>query len=265
MLELSVVLPGIRHYNWKKLYESILKSTKCEFELVIVSPYGLPQELQQYKNIKLIRDFGSPSRCQQIALVNAEGKYLTYTADDALYFENALDHYINAINSSSYDKKNVVAGKYFEIPDMTQESMLSYNGFMRTDDYHRINTHPGPCRPEFGNYFFFGAVLISTEYAMEIGGFDCQFEGTAMAVVDFSVRLQRDNANVIFIQDCPLYSCNHMPNTTGDHAPVHFAQIDHDDDLFHKLSAEDGSRIRINPYNYKQYPRIWPRRNFELQ
>ena len=48
--EISIVMPGIRPDNWSKVYESIKKSTKRTFELIIVGPYQLPPELAPIKN-----------------------------------------------------------------------------------------------------------------------------------------------------------------------------------------------------------------------
>ena len=43
--ELSIILPSIRTERLEKLYDSILTSTTCTFELVIVGPYPLPEKL----------------------------------------------------------------------------------------------------------------------------------------------------------------------------------------------------------------------------
>ena len=60
--ELSLLMPGIRPERWKDVFESIYEGTKRSFELIIVSPYRLPEELTKYKNIKHVTDWGNPVR-----------------------------------------------------------------------------------------------------------------------------------------------------------------------------------------------------------
>ena len=89
--KLSVILPGIRKDNWLKFYESITQSFNDAFEVVIVSPYdSLPAELRDLENITHIKDLGAPARCQQIALVNCTGEYVTWGADDGYFLPNKL-------------------------------------------------------------------------------------------------------------------------------------------------------------------------------
>ncbi len=64
--EISIIMPAIRTDNWIKVYESIQNSTSRNFELIIGSPYDLPAELRGYKNIKIVKDWGSPTRASQI-------------------------------------------------------------------------------------------------------------------------------------------------------------------------------------------------------
>ena len=55
--EISIILPGIRPYNWSKLYDSIVKSTTRRFELIVVGPYRPPDMLQNdIHNFKYVKD-----------------------------------------------------------------------------------------------------------------------------------------------------------------------------------------------------------------
>ena len=45
--EISLILPSIRTERLPKLYETILKSTKRDFELIICGPNPLPEELKE--------------------------------------------------------------------------------------------------------------------------------------------------------------------------------------------------------------------------
>src|SRR5690242_5525695 len=112
--EISIVIPSIRKENIPSIYKSILSSTKRTFELIICGPNQLPQELEQYKNIKNIIDYGSPVRASQIAASLCEGKLITWSADDAIFLSDALDKNIDLLYQMGDNDKNIVVSKYFE-------------------------------------------------------------------------------------------------------------------------------------------------------
>ena len=60
--EISLILPSIRTERLEKLYETILTSTKRTFELVICGPNPLPEALKELRNVKYVKDYGSPVR-----------------------------------------------------------------------------------------------------------------------------------------------------------------------------------------------------------
>ena len=73
--EISIILPGIRPYNWSKLYDSIVKSTTRRFELIVVGPYRPPDMLQNdIYNFKYVKDYGSPMRASNIGALLCEGR-----------------------------------------------------------------------------------------------------------------------------------------------------------------------------------------------
>ena len=92
-MKLSIFFAGIRPGNWNKLYNSIPSSTSVlDYELVIVSPCDLPPELEDKDNVRLIKDWGNPSRCTQLGLLHSKGEYVTWAADDGMFCHNmALD------------------------------------------------------------------------------------------------------------------------------------------------------------------------------
>ncbi len=76
-MKLSIFLAGIRTSNWVNLYQSIPNTTALtDYELVIVSPYDLPPELQGVDNVRLIKDSGCPTRCYQLGLLHSKGDYV---------------------------------------------------------------------------------------------------------------------------------------------------------------------------------------------
>ena len=75
--EISVVMSTIRTYNWDVVYKSLEEScTKRSFELIIVSPYPLTPFLQEKRNVKYVKDFGSPVRANCIGALLCEGRFL---------------------------------------------------------------------------------------------------------------------------------------------------------------------------------------------
>ena len=79
-IDLTVLVPAIRKERWVDMYNSIKSSTKRNFELIIVGPYSLPEELQRMVNVKYIKDYGNPVRASQIGSLIAEGKYIFFSA-----------------------------------------------------------------------------------------------------------------------------------------------------------------------------------------
>ena len=53
---LSIVVPGIRTHLWYRLYSSLLQHISDDaFELILVGPYNLPEDLCGHENIKYVR------------------------------------------------------------------------------------------------------------------------------------------------------------------------------------------------------------------
>ena len=85
-----------------------------------------------------------------------------------------------------------------------------------------------------------------------------------MAFCDFGARAQLDGATVTLTG--LSFECTHFPGTAGDHAPVHHAQIDHDQPLYEEIwqQATAPDRIRIDINNWENCPDLWKRRSGDL-
>jgi len=261
--KLSVILPGIRKANWEEFYKSVNRSFSDSFEIVIVSPYDLPENLKNYDNIKIIKDFGSPSRCQQIGLMHSEGEFITWGADDGLFLNGKLTEILNFWEENAKSDKDVVTCKYFEgvsnqqgMPHSTGQTELS------KDYYYKINYAAG-LRSAFvpDDYWVLNVGLVKTSYAKEMGGWDTMFEVTTISHMDFAVRTQRNNSTY-FMFEKPIFVCTHMPCTSGDHAPVHYAHLENDEPLFRKIYNDPSclERIKIDLDNWKNSSATWKRR-----
>jgi len=247
--ELSILMPAIRPERWVDLYKSILSSTKRKFEIILVSPYALPKELEKGSNIKYVKDFGSPNRCFNIALMLAEGKYCTWGADDGLYQPGVLDKAINILEETDGEKTIISMA--------TIEAARHYS-----EEFCFINKHDeikSPFIPD--DYRLLALGMIRTNYFKKLGGVNCMFEAHAMGHLDLSIRAQNDGADFIFLKDIAM-KLTHMPGTSGDHAPMHYAQVEHDEDLYRKLYRDkDYKPVNcLNIWEWKESPAVWTRR-----
>jgi len=254
--KLSVILPSIRAYNLLNFYEKLEESISHSFELIIVSPYDLPPALSDCEDIKYIKDHGCPSRCQQIGLVHATGEYITWGADDGFFLKSKLTEAVDFLDANRTSHKDIVTCKY------TEGDAAAMSPEMYQDIYYKIN-HSNGLRSQYipDDFWILNVGVINTNYAKELGGWDTQFEVTTISHMDFAVRAQRDGARFFMLPD-PIFSCAHMPGTTGDHAPVHFSHVEHDEPLFRNIYKNPASvnRINIDLNNWEQSSQIWRRR-----
>ena len=267
---MSIIVPTIRKYLWNNFYRSLENSLHRPFELIFVTPHKeLTEELADKKNIKLITDYGSANRCQQIALCNATGKYVRWAADDETFFENKLDEAIDFNEKNESSEKDVVLFKFYE-GERNGDGVLHSTGqteMSNWDQYYRMEKacswlgdafDVGAVSPD---YWIFNTALMKTEYLRKLGGFDTKFETTFMAHTDLAIRAQNNGSRVILF-DHPVTSCTHMPGASGDHAPIHWAHIFNDEPLIKSIYSEPSSKDRINIDidNWKESPSIWDRR-----
>ena len=268
--QVSIIVPTIRKYLWNDFYKSLQNSLHRDFELIFVTPHKqLTEELKDKKNIKLITDYGSAGRCQQIALCNASGKYVRWASDDETFFENKLDEVLDFYENNKTSKKDVVLFKFYEGETNSQgvKHTTGLTEMSNWDKYYRIGKSCPWLHESFvlktvsPNYWLFNTALMETDYLKELGGFDTRFETTFIAHTDLGIRAQNNNSNVLLFDEAVTH-CSHMPGTTGDHAPIHYAHILNDEPLikFIYSKPESRGRVKIDLNNWKQSPKIWGRR-----
>jgi hypothetical protein len=254
--EISILMPGIRPERWTNVYNSIAESTRREFELIIVGPHALPQELQESKNVKYCKDFGAPMRAANIAGVLAEGKLIfSLMSDDSVFMPNVLDKAIDHLYDQEFSIKNVVMAFYKEGVNGTSKDIQSLKYFeINGSDSTKLHDVPN-------DWLIFNTVILYREFFDQLGGWDCSFEACPMGLTDLAIRAQKEGANVSHIEDIIL-DCDHMPGTTGDHAPIHYGQIEHDEP-FYKLKysrGPEGVESCISIDNWKKAESVWSRR-----
>jgi hypothetical protein len=254
MYDISVCLAAIRKDNWVRLYNSIKESVEdYTFELIFCGPHAeLPVELQELDNVLCIQDYGSPTRAQQISMQNARGKYITWTADDGWFLPGGLAKCISRLEEITDEKKCIVT----QYNEGGSDGLGDPNRGM-----YCMNSHDPVRSPFYPNSFLiFNSVVLPTKYFIDLGGFDCRFEVCPMAFVDFGARAQLDGIKPELFG--VIFECTQFPGTTGDHAPIHYAQLEHDQPLYSEVwrSSRCLERIKIDYNNWKQTPEVWNRR-----
>ena len=256
--ELSVILPSIRSDRLKKFYESFCEATKRPFELIVVGPDPLPKELESFRNIKYARDFGNPTRAQNIALLLAEGSIVTWQADDAVMLPGAVDANLDILYEMGEDPKNVVVAKYQEGQEGSPDREKQH-----ADSYFTINAGPAASPYIPGHWWLFNVAFMHRLFLEALGGFDASFEGTWTSQTDLAIRAQAAGANVK-MSGIPCMICDHMPGSSGDHKPIYECQTFHDEPLLHSTYRDPNwPKTRppaVDVMNWKNAETVWKRR-----
>ena len=260
MYDLSICLAAIRKHNWNRLYESIVESMgDYTFELIFCGPHEEgPPEMAGLENVKYIQDFGCPTRAQQLSMIPATGRYITWAADDGWYLPPGdanitLAECINFLDEKKDDPKRCVVTRYNE---GQSDGLGDPNRGL-----YCLNTHRPVSSPHYpSNFLIFNCAILTTEYFKELGGFDCEFEACPMAFCDFGARAQLDGCDPGLVG--LLFECTHFAGTSGDHAPIHHAQLDKDQPRYGSIwqAPEAPDRIKLDIDNWKNVPDVWARR-----
>jgi len=252
-MDVSLLLPSIRTHKLRDFYFSAAAACKLhEWEIVVVSPFPIPENLEGLKNLKWLVDYGNPTRCTQLGARLCEGEYIYNCVDDGYFSDGCIDQGLKQIKELG--PKDIVNMRYRESecgngPPMP---LLYWNAHRAGLGYPGV--HPGW---KIALHF-----LMKTSYYKALGGVDCQFEYMNHASHDLMFRAQHDGAG-IFNSHCEGLVCTHFPNTTKDHAPIHHAQLDHDEPLFRKMYFDPGcpaNRVNIDFDNWRSSDAVWHRR-----
>ena len=260
MYDLSICLAAIRRHNWERLYNSIVDSIgDYTFELIFCGPFDEgPEELKDKDNIKYIQDFGAPTRAQQLSMLGAQGRYITWAADDGWYLPPGPDNVtlsdlIAHLDADSENPKRCIVTRYNEgVGDGLGDPERGL---------YCLNTHLNARSQHYPNSFLiFNCAVLTTEYFLELGGFDCEFEVCPMAFCDFGARAQLDGCRPDLVG--LSFECTQFPGETGDHAPIHHAQLAKDQPRYSQIwtAAACPDRIRLDINNWKNVPDVWVRR-----
>ena len=244
--DVSIIMPGIRPWEWKNVYESIQKNIgDYTFELIAIGPeyYG---DVEQ-ENFRFIHDLGHPCRCAQIGASESNGKLYTWTSDDAVFLPG-LQELVRDAQNLSY--KDAIVSKY------TEDRTL--NGSVMSDSWYIAYSHDVIRLPGVGeSYKIFVSAIMHLEWFLELGGFDCRYQQVNISTHDLAMRLQ-NAGGAVHIPRYVTYHCR------ASHREIDRTPIDqsHNEDLliFQRDYGHQTDRIRIPFENWKQSPEKWSKR-----
>lgn len=254
MIKLTVICPGIRPQNWIRLYNAIGTSFSGSWEIIFIGPYGLPVELEAKDNVMFIESQRSPIACQQIGLIESRGEFISWASDDGVYLPMILDKAVELLEPEPYT--TIVTSKYFEGGDP--------NGEMGGEGYYRLWNHDSMQLPGVPkDCYMLNCGVVSRSLLVQLGGWDSYLFGVCpLAYTDFAIRAHKFGCKFI-LQEEVMFSCGHMPGTTGDHASVHYQQTDIDQPLFTGMYSTPGiylTRQNIPLSNWKRSQEVWLQR-----
>ncbi len=254
--DISIVISSIRVNLLEDLYASISTSFHGSWELVIVGPYDISEELMNKGNVKYIKDFGSPTRCWNIGVLNSAGNYIHLSCDDATYYPNVLDECFSSLDKDNY--KYMVLTKYLE------GDSEDGNEHMKKDAYYHLKEHAlirNIIERMGKDYLLLNNFIISKKLLLELGVLDCEYEAFSMALVDFSIRTFNYGAEIV-IHPNPVFKVTFLWGDAGDHGPVNKAHNDHDIPLFFTTYAyhHNFNRTKVDINNWEKSPEKWQRR-----
>ncbi len=254
MFQLSVLVPSIRPQNLIALYDSIAKAFSGTWEMIVISPYELPSNIECKENVQYIQSWRSPIACQQQGLIVSRGEYISYCADDGVCLPNSYDIAFKSIEGEPYT--TIVTGKY-------QEGERKDDG-MERDWYYTLSNHSTMKLPGVPkDTLMLNCGIVSKALLVELGGWDSYlFSVCPMAYNDFAIRAYKFGCKFILQQE-PMFVCGHMPNITGDHFAIHLCQTYKDQPLFTGIYSDPNTylvRQTIRLDNWKKSEERWGER-----
>ena len=189
-----------------------------------------------------------PVTIQKLTLL-ASGEYICHQVDDGVLMPQSLDTCLKQIDACAY----------YDILNMRYSEGVNFTGGVRPPEFWNVNTDN-----EFNLSHIDQSWATSVQPMMRLGlfiafgGFDCRFEYSNHCHHDFMFRSQLEGGNIVH-SSCGVCRADHMPGCTGDHAPIHNAQLGPDLTLFKELwSSEREAYLKYN--NYEAYDKPWTRR-----
>jgi hypothetical protein len=250
MINLSIIIPGIRNNNWDKIYDDLVECVgSYSFELICVGPYDASEELLSKENFKFIKDFGAPSRCLQIGSQYSNGEFICWIPDDCILDKNSLSLSLDFMYKNATEKDGMC---------LLYSEGLNFIGDQHLDNSYWIgSTHRDQRLSQVDTSWRIAPLFLYRKNLYdELGGIDCRFEHANMNTHDLAYRVQK-LGGVIHLSPTRILSVDWIPNQPV----VSNAYFENDLPLFNELyGGNEFPRLKINKDNWKNSPEIWERR-----
>ncbi len=254
MIKLSMCLAGIRPHFWRRLYDSALVScSRYSFEMVIVSPFDLPPEMNGLNNVKFVYDKGCPTRATQHGAAECTGELLMFPCDDGVFIPDSCNQAIDLWNAAAQPKDGMVL-RYKEGPGMNAPSFPV--------QYWNARHHLGDPNLQIGgDWKIAPQPMLTLDYYRELGGVDVDtFECMSWATHDLCYRMQRAGGR-FHLSPLEVMDADNYGECGVDHAPVFYAHsVDHQ--AFFRLYTNPSvaGRLKVNFDAWRNSPEVWSRR-----
>jgi hypothetical protein len=261
MKDVSIILPSIRPNNLEKFYAHAKNACKkYSFEIVIASPYSIPDSLMKKEEIKYLHTYANPTISFQMAALLCDSEFIYNTTDDGLIQEDCIDIAIDLFRENKIEK-HLINMIYDEgVLDIDTLELLNPDHKHFDPSYWRPWTHGDLRLPGIQqNWKICPHFFMKTKYFIELGGFDCNYEYSNHALHDLAFRAQADGAVVTELPKVAFY-CSHGHS---DHKPIEEAQLGPDASRFNSIYSNPGAafrRILLNYDDWKNRERVWTRR-----
>ena len=168
MVDLTIIVVGIRVKKWESLYKEAKTAIKrYEHEFLFVGPNPLPSFFDDKEDVVYLRTFSNPSICLQMVSQLARGKFMTWIIDDASIKENSLDSALDVMKNQ--DKTTIMFSRYVERENGIEKEDL--------ENFMNANFHQDLRLPLVDKSFKIAPVmLLQTDFFKEMGGISCSYE-----------------------------------------------------------------------------------------
>lgn len=244
-MKLSVFMPSIRTHLLEKWFDSLSLAVD-DFEAVVCGPFDPPQPLLSLNNFTFIKSFASPTVCAQRAALACSGEYIYHTTDDVLFLDRVISEEITKIKNDDIAVMRYNEGQNYSGQELYESYWYAAEAYK---DWPGVNQNWG-----IGIHF-----IMTKDLFLKYGGFDCQFEYLNHATHDLLFRIQKNEKVNYKLSSKVASTADWVQGTSGDHAPIHFAQLEHDNHIFRNLWY-GGRDVKIMSDNWLVQPELWTRR-----
>ena len=261
--DVSIILPSIRPQFLETFYASALDACKNHsFEIVIPTPFDVPDEIKRRDNVKVIKTHAAPTVAKQMAIQLCNSEFLYNITDDGFIMPDSIDKALE-LHKTALGEKDILNMIYAEgvLDPVTLQPLREIYPY--PDHYWHSWNCPGLRIPGVNqNWKICMHFFMKLDYFYELGGFDCRWEYSVHAIYDLMFRVQAAGGKII---ETPFIASafTHYPGHSYDHGPIHDAQLGPDTVLFNEIYTNENAAIErkvIDYNNWKTQPDVWARR-----